>query len=144
MGSFNEAFAAQAIAVNKEMDWDTKKINVNGGAIALGHPIGASGCRILVALLQVAFLEYFPTDFRHVYSMEDLRDSWDALRKIGEVFPEAAHCRHCSGCDRACPKGLDVQRGVESLPAKGHRCELREVVGLLAGRTPEGLMHADD
>jgi acetyl-CoA C-acetyltransferase len=47
----NEAFAAQAIAVNKEMGWDTSKINVNGGAIALGHPIGASGCRILVSLL---------------------------------------------------------------------------------------------
>jgi acetyl-CoA C-acetyltransferase len=47
----NEAFAAQACAVNKEMDWDTKRINVNGGAIALGHPIGASGCRILVTLL---------------------------------------------------------------------------------------------
>jgi len=47
----NEAFAAQAIAVNKEMGWDTGKINVNGGAIALGHPIGASGCRILVTLL---------------------------------------------------------------------------------------------
>jgi acetyl-CoA C-acetyltransferase len=47
----NEAFAAQAIAVNKEMAWDTSKINVNGGAIALGHPIGASGCRILVTLL---------------------------------------------------------------------------------------------
>lgn len=47
----NEAFAAQACAVNKEMDWDTSKINVNGGAIAIGHPIGASGCRILVTLL---------------------------------------------------------------------------------------------
>ena len=47
----NEAFAAQAIAVNKEMGWDTRKINVNGGAIAIGHPIGASGCRILVTLL---------------------------------------------------------------------------------------------
>ncbi|HCN89673.1 MAG TPA: acetyl-CoA C-acetyltransferase, partial [Oxalobacteraceae bacterium] len=47
----NEAFAAQAIAVNQEMGWDTSKINVNGGAIALGHPIGASGCRILVTLL---------------------------------------------------------------------------------------------
>ena len=47
----NEAFAAQACAVNKEMGWDTSKINVNGGAIALGHPIGASGCRILVSLL---------------------------------------------------------------------------------------------
>ncbi|OLE18988.1 MAG: acetyl-CoA acetyltransferase [Betaproteobacteria bacterium 13_1_20CM_3_63_8] len=47
----NEAFAAQACAVNKEMRWDTSKINVNGGAIALGHPIGASGCRVLVTLL---------------------------------------------------------------------------------------------
>lgn len=47
----NEAFAAQAIAVNREMGWDTDKINVNGGAIALGHPIGASGCRIVVTLL---------------------------------------------------------------------------------------------
>ena len=47
----NEAFAAQACAVNKEMGWDTSKINVNGGAIALGHPIGASGCRVLVSLI---------------------------------------------------------------------------------------------
>jgi acetyl-CoA C-acetyltransferase len=47
----NEAFAAQAIAVNKEMGWDISKINVNGGAIAIGHPIGASGCRILVTLI---------------------------------------------------------------------------------------------
>jgi acetyl-CoA C-acetyltransferase len=47
----NEAFASQAIAVNKEMGWDTAKINVNGGAIALGHPIGASGCRILITLI---------------------------------------------------------------------------------------------
>jgi acetyl-CoA C-acetyltransferase len=47
----NEAFAAQAIAVNREMGWDTSKINVNGGAIAIGHPIGASGCRILVSLV---------------------------------------------------------------------------------------------
>jgi acetyl-CoA C-acetyltransferase len=47
----NEAFAAQAIAVNRQMGWDTGKVNVNGGAIALGHPIGASGCRVLVTLL---------------------------------------------------------------------------------------------
>jgi acetyl-CoA C-acetyltransferase len=47
----NEAFAAQAIAVNRQMGWDTSRVNVNGGAIALGHPIGASGCRILVTLL---------------------------------------------------------------------------------------------
>ena len=47
----NEAFAAQACAVNKDMGWDTGKVNVNGGAIAIGHPIGASGARILVTLL---------------------------------------------------------------------------------------------
>ena len=47
----NEAFAAQSCAVHKEMGWDLSKVNVNGGAIAIGHPIGASGCRILVTLL---------------------------------------------------------------------------------------------
>jgi acetyl-CoA C-acetyltransferase len=47
----NEAFAAQALAVNKDMGWDTAKVNVNGGAIALGHPVNASGARVLVTLL---------------------------------------------------------------------------------------------
>ena len=47
----NEAFAAQALAVNKDLGWDPSIVNVNGGAIAIGHPIGASGCRILVTLL---------------------------------------------------------------------------------------------
>ncbi|HET9019040.1 MAG TPA: acetyl-CoA C-acyltransferase, partial [Acetobacteraceae bacterium] len=47
----NEAFAAQACAVNKEMGWDTSRVNVNGGAIAIGHPIGASGARVLTTLL---------------------------------------------------------------------------------------------
>ena len=47
----NEAFAVQALSVNKGLEWDANKVNVNGGAIALGHPIGASGCRILVTLL---------------------------------------------------------------------------------------------
>jgi acetyl-CoA C-acetyltransferase len=47
----NEAFAAQAMSVNQDLGWDPEKINVNGGAIAIGHPIGASGARILVTLL---------------------------------------------------------------------------------------------
>lgn len=47
----NEAFAAQACAVNQDMGWDTSKVNVNGGAIALGHPIGASGTRVLITLV---------------------------------------------------------------------------------------------
>jgi len=47
----NEAFAVQSLSVGKELEWDSEKVNVNGGAIALGHPIGASGCRILVTLI---------------------------------------------------------------------------------------------
>jgi acetyl-CoA C-acetyltransferase len=47
----NEAYAAQPIAVNRQIVWYTSKVNVNGGAISLGHPIGASGCRVLVTLL---------------------------------------------------------------------------------------------
>ena len=47
----NEDFAAQACAVNKDLGWDTSKVNVNGGAIAIGHPIGASGARVLTTLL---------------------------------------------------------------------------------------------
>jgi len=62
--------------------------------------------------MQVAFVDYFSESVRHVYRIEDLGDSWDALRRVGEVFPEAAHCRHCGGCDTACPKGLEVQKGV--------------------------------
>jgi ferredoxin len=63
--------------------------------------------------MQAAFLDYFTASVRHGYRLQDIGDSWDALRQVGEVFPEAAHCRHCGGCDRACPKGLEVQRGVE-------------------------------
>ena len=47
----NEAFAAQALSVNHDLGWDTDKVNVNGGAIALGHPIGASGARVLATLI---------------------------------------------------------------------------------------------
>jgi succinate dehydrogenase/fumarate reductase-like Fe-S protein len=74
----------------------------------------ALACETLVEDgMQVAFLDYFTASARHAYRIEDVGDSWQALRTISEIFPEAAHCRHCSGCDRACPKGLDVQRGVK-------------------------------
>ncbi|SOE89470.1 2Fe-2S iron-sulfur cluster binding domain-containing protein [Caballeronia arationis] len=74
----------------------------------------ALACETLVEDgMQVAFLDYFTASARHAYRIEDIGDSWQALRTISEIFPEAAHCRHCSGCDRACPKGLDVQRGVK-------------------------------
>jgi succinate dehydrogenase/fumarate reductase-like Fe-S protein len=73
----------------------------------------ALACETLVEEgMEVAFLDYFTETHRHTYRMEDVRDSWQVLRAITDVFPEASHCRHCSGCDRACPKGLEVQNGV--------------------------------
>ena len=73
----------------------------------------ALACETLIEEgMQVAFLDYFTESSRQAYRMEDIRDSWQVLRTISEVFPEASHCRHCNGCDRACPKGLDVQNGV--------------------------------
>ncbi|MEJ8852692.1 2Fe-2S iron-sulfur cluster-binding protein, partial [Variovorax rhizosphaerae] len=74
--------------------------------------------------MQVSFLDYLTPSSRHGYRMEELTDSWQAPRKLLEFFPEAPNCRHCGGCDRACPKGLDVQRGVNlavegSLAASG-------------------------
>lgn len=62
--------------------------------------------------MQVAFLEHFPARRDHVYRLEDLADTWQATHRIAEVFPEAAHCRHCGGCDRSCPKALEVEKGV--------------------------------
>ena len=49
----------------------------------------------------------------HVYDLETLTGGWQILDAIDEVFPQAKSCRHCGGCDRACPRGLDVQKGVE-------------------------------
>jgi succinate dehydrogenase/fumarate reductase-like Fe-S protein len=87
----------------------------------------ALACETLVEDgMQVAFLDYFTASARHAYRIEDIGDSWQALRTISEIFPEAAHCRHCSGCDRACPKGLDVQRGV-NLAVEGKLAASSEV-----------------
>ena len=76
--------------------------------------------------MQVAFLDFFTSPARHVYRMEDIGDSWQALQAIADIFPEASDCRHCSGCDRACPKGLDVQRGV-NLAVEGKLAEAGQV-----------------
>jgi len=76
--------------------------------------------------MQVAFIDYFTIPTRHVYRMESLGDSWQALRTLSDIFPEASHCRHCSGCDRACPKGLDVQRGV-NLAVEGRLAESSQI-----------------
>ena len=62
--------------------------------------------------MQVSFIDYFTPRRPHVYQAEDIADSWQVNTQLNEVFPEARHCRHCSGCDRSCPKDIAVQRGV--------------------------------
>ncbi|MES2019604.1 MAG: 2Fe-2S iron-sulfur cluster-binding protein [Pseudomonadota bacterium] len=62
--------------------------------------------------MQVSFIDYFAPAHVHHYSMEQLGDAWQLLDRLEAVFPEAAACRHCGGCDRACPRGLAVQDGV--------------------------------
>ena len=62
--------------------------------------------------MQVSFLDHFPARRPHAYDLHALTDSWTAIDEIDRVFPEAKHCRHCSGCDHACPKGIEVQRMV--------------------------------
>lgn len=69
--------------------------------------------------MQVAFLDHFPARRPHGYDLGALTDSWAVPGCIDDVFPEARHCRHCNGCDRACPKGIEVQRMV-NLAAEGH------------------------
>lgn len=62
--------------------------------------------------MQVAFIDHFPARRTHAYDLSTLRDSWGALAQIDAVFPEAKHCRHCGGCDAACPKSIEVERAV--------------------------------
>ena len=68
--------------------------------------------------MQVSFIDYFTPRRPHVYQAEDIADSWRVNAQLNEIFPEARHCRHCSGCDRSCPKDIEVQRGV-NLAAAG-------------------------
>jgi succinate dehydrogenase/fumarate reductase-like Fe-S protein len=68
--------------------------------------------------MQVSFIDHFPARRPHAYDLSALTDSWSIPGQIDAVFPEAKHCRHCSGCDRACPKGIPVQRMV-NLVAEG-------------------------
>ena len=68
--------------------------------------------------MQISFIDHFPARRSHTYDLHALTDSWIALAQIDTVFPEAKNCRHCDGCDRACPKGIEVQRMV-NLAAAG-------------------------
>lgn len=62
--------------------------------------------------MQVAFVEHFPARRAHAYELATLGESWAALAAVDQVFPEAKSCRHCGGCDAACPKGIAVEQAV--------------------------------
>ncbi|MBA4709316.1 4Fe-4S dicluster domain-containing protein [Aquitalea aquatica] len=68
--------------------------------------------------MQVSFIDYYQPDHVHRYRPHDLRDGWQALPQLQQTFPETAHCRHCGGCDRACPRGIPVQQGI-ALASRG-------------------------
>ena len=62
--------------------------------------------------MQVSFIDYYLPAHLSRYDLKDIRDGWAWITQLRAVFPEAAHCRHCGGCDRACPKGIQVQEGI--------------------------------
>ena len=62
--------------------------------------------------MQVSFIDYYLPARVSRYGLEDIRDGWEWMTQLRHVFPEAANCRHCSGCDRACPKGIRVKDGI--------------------------------
>jgi succinate dehydrogenase/fumarate reductase-like Fe-S protein len=68
--------------------------------------------------MQVSFIDYFTPRRAHTYQIEQVQDSWRVNAQLNDIFPEAKHCRHCGGCDRACPKDIQVQLGV-NLAAAG-------------------------
>lgn len=78
----------------------------------------ALACETLVEPgMQVSFIDYFHPDHVHYYDLKASAAGWSLLDELHSVFHQADHCRHCSGCDRACPKGLSVQDGVAAAVA---------------------------
>ncbi len=84
------------------------------------------GCQTLIEEgMQVIFL-LFPRPTHHTYQLEEIKSSWEVQGKFHEIFPEASHCRNCGGCNVSCPKGIEVERGVE-LATKGRFREAGEL-----------------
>lgn len=76
------------------------------------------GCQLLIEDgMDVSFL-VFPTPSQHTYQLSEIKTSWDVQTEFNRIFPEAEKCRHCHGCNEACPKGIDVELGVD-LAIKG-------------------------
>ncbi|MEW8013303.1 MAG: ferredoxin [Candidatus Sedimenticola endophacoides] len=86
------------------------------------------GCQVLVEEgMQVNFL-LFPTPTHHRYQLDEIKNSWEVQARFHQFFPEAEKCRHCGGCNTTCPKGIQVEKGVE-LASKGKFREAGELFG---------------
>ena len=84
------------------------------------------GCQTLVEEgMEVIFL-VFPAPNHHTYQLKDFENSWQTQDQFHQVFPEAAECRHCGGCDKACPKDIEVER-VVNLAVEGKFNEASEL-----------------
>ncbi len=77
------------------------------------------GCQLLIEEGMDVFFSVFDTPSQHYYQLSDIQSSWDVQTQFQRIFPEAQQCRHCHGCNIACPKGIDVETAVE-LAVKGH------------------------
>jgi succinate dehydrogenase/fumarate reductase-like Fe-S protein len=110
--------------------WVAAGLPLTGNVGCMGQGV-CGACRVLVrregeriaatalacetraeAGMQVAFVDHFPARRPHAYDLGAMVDSWDAVAAVDRVFPEAKHCRHCGGCDAACPKSIEVQKAV--------------------------------
>ncbi len=84
------------------------------------------GCQLLVEEgMHVNFL-VFPNPTHHTYQLDDIKSSWEVQGRFHDIFPEAESCRHCGGCNQSCPKGIEVEKGVE-LACKGRFREAGEL-----------------
>jgi len=84
------------------------------------------GCQLLVEDGMDVFFLVFPTPSQHTYHLSEIKTSWDVQTEFHRIFPEAEKCRHCHGCNIACPKGIDVELGVD-LAIKGRFRESGEL-----------------
>ncbi len=84
------------------------------------------GCQLLVEQGMDVFFLVFPTPTQHTYHLSEIKNSWDVQTDFYRIFPEADKCRHCHGCNQTCPKGIDVELGVE-LASKGRFSESGEL-----------------
>lgn len=97
--------------------------------------------------MRVSFVEHFPARRTHAYDLAALGDAWEALAAVDAVFPEAKHCRHCGGCDAACPKQIPVQEAVTRtvegrLVAAGRLFETCIMCNLCVAACPEHIAPA--